>query len=245
MLVTHYDMRFLKSTYLHKVWGESFSEHNKVSYQGSFQKLTAIWSHYDFFFNLIFWPNTNRLFLCFYDCLDLFLMKHQSLFAFVLFLFLLLFLFACLFVCLFCLFVFCFVLFLFCLFFFFFVFFFWRLKFLFLLLTLSYKAKIDQKVFCTFIWKHMIQTLVSFKAKVTVHESLSCVTLPGLWQINTWVNCPFWRRRIRTRAVVVHTLRLWSLFVKTYWVCYDWCNFWPSYTWRTTVIFGTLKDDSL
>ena len=28
-------------------------------------------------------------------------------------------------------------------------------------------------------------------------------------------------------------------------VCHVWCNFWPGYTCRTTVIFGTLKDGSL
>ena len=40
-------------------------------------------------------------------------------------------------------------------------------------------------------------------------------------------------------------LRLRSLFVETAWACHVWFNFLPGYTCRTTVIYGTLKDDSL
>ena len=40
-------------------------------------------------------------------------------------------------------------------------------------------------------------------------------------------------------------LRLRSLFVKTDWFLHVWCNFEPGYTCRITVIFETLKDDSL
>ena len=40
-------------------------------------------------------------------------------------------------------------------------------------------------------------------------------------------------------------LRLRSVFVKTYWAYHVWCNFWLGYTCWTTVICGTLKDDSL
>ena len=93
----------LKKAHIYIKFEVELSEHNKVSYQGSFQKLTAIWSHYDFlffffFFNLIFWPNTNRLFLCFYDCLDLFRMKTSEFVCFC-FVFVFVFVFVCLFVC--------------------------------------------------------------------------------------------------------------------------------------------------
>ena len=40
-------------------------------------------------------------------------------------------------------------------------------------------------------------------------------------------------------------LRLQSLFVKIDWVCHVCHYFYPGYTCRTTVILGTLKDDSL
>ena len=49
--------------------------------------------------------------------------------------------------------------------------------------------------------------------------------------------------KVSSQGVVY--LRLRSLFVKTDWVCHVWCNFYPGYTCRTIVIFGTLKDDSL
>ena len=39
--------------------------------------------------------------------------------------------------------------------------------------------------------------------------------------------------------------RLRSLFFKNDWVCHGWCNFQPGYTCRTTLIFGTPKDDCL
>ena len=40
-------------------------------------------------------------------------------------------------------------------------------------------------------------------------------------------------------------LRLRYVFVKNDWVCHVWCNFLPGYTSWTTIIFGTMKDDSL
>ena len=52
-------------------------------------------------------------------------------------------------------------------------------------------------------------------------------------------------RHINIRLYLNVLLRLRSLFVKTDWVCHVWCNFLPVYTCQTTVIFGTLKDDSL
>ena len=36
-----------------------------------------------------------------------------------------------------------------------------------------------------------------------------------------------------------------SLFVKTNWVCHVWCTIKPCYRCQTTLILGTLKDDSL
>ena len=43
--------------------------------------------------------------------------------------------------------------------------------------------------------------------------------------------------------VVLKVLR--SAFIKTDWVCHVWCKIEPGYTYWTTVIFDTLKDDSL
>ena len=40
-------------------------------------------------------------------------------------------------------------------------------------------------------------------------------------------------------------LRLLPWVFVTNRVCHVWCNFWPNYMFRTTVIFGTLKDGSL
>ena len=40
-------------------------------------------------------------------------------------------------------------------------------------------------------------------------------------------------------------LKATVLFVQTDWVCHVWCNVYPGYTCRTTVIFGTLKGDSI
>ena len=40
-------------------------------------------------------------------------------------------------------------------------------------------------------------------------------------------------------------LRVWAFFHKTVRVCHIYCNFNIGFTWRITVIFGTLKDGSL
>ena len=44
---------------------------------------------------------------------------------------------------------------------------------------------------------------------------------------------------------LLNVLRLLSWVFDTNRVCHVWCNFIPGYTYRTTVIFGTLKDGSL
>ena len=51
---------------------------------------------------------------------------------------------------------------------------------------------------------------------------------PGMWQ-----------------SGINNGLRLQFLFVITDWVCHVWCHFEAGYTCLTTVIFGTLKYDSL